>query len=147
MTFLCISALGAMERAMSNDLGFRRVVSIAIVLVVVASSAYGQAPTPTPNGPPILLFRPVAADGCPFCCSFSCQMTPTPTPHLDPQGRQIFTRNESGFILVLEGGSGVGNEGTYQVNATSGSRTFVPISHSSGRPSLQLLLENDAGGL
>jgi hypothetical protein len=72
-------------------------------------------------------------------------MTPTPTPELDSQGRQIFTRNESGFILVLEGGSGVGNEGTYQVNATSGSRTFVPISHSSGRPSLQLLTQFDTG--
>jgi hypothetical protein len=130
---------------MSINQGARQVVSFVVVLLLAASSAMGQAPTPTPNGPPILAFRPVDADGCSFCCSFSCQMTPTPTPHLDPQGRQIFTRNQSGFIFVLEGSSAVGTEGTYQVNATSGARTFVPINHSSGRPSVQLLLQNGTG--
>lgn len=129
---------------MLHDRG-RRLLLIAVVLTTMVPAARGQAPTPTPNGPPILTFRPVDADGCPYCCSFSCLMTPTPTPQLDAQGRQIFTRNPSGFILVLEGGSGVGNEGSYQVNATSGMRTLIGITNGTGRPSLQLMVQNDTG--
>lgn len=130
---------------MWSSLAFRSLASFTVVLTLAVPAVMAQSPTPTPNGPPILTFRPVDADGCPFCCSFSCLMTPTPTPQLDADGRQIFTRNQSGFILVLEGGSGVGNEGSYQVNASSGLRTFVPISNISGRPSLQLLVQFSTG--
>lgn len=121
-------------------------VSLAVALAMCAPAAVrAQAPTPTPNGPVIRYLGAVDADGCPFCCSFSCRLTPTPTPLLDTFGRPVFHRTESGFIIVVEGGSGVSTEGSVEVSAQSGARTLIPITDSSGRPGLQMVLDKNIG--
>lgn len=126
-----------------RQLGF---VLVLFLLVAMATGPVsGQTPTPTPNGPRMTFFRPVFGDGCSFCCSFSCRLTPTPTPMLDAQGREIFVRGQSGFILVVEGGTGTGEEGSVRVSSSTGSRFLVPITHSSGRPTLQLLVNKKIG--
>jgi hypothetical protein len=51
----------------------------------------------------------IAQDGCPFCCEFSCQLTPTPTPHIDEQGRQVFTHSVGQFLFVIEARRGSSN--------------------------------------
>jgi hypothetical protein len=103
------------------------------------------AQTPTPNGPQIRFMAPVRADGCPFCCEFSCRLTPTPTPEFDAEGRQVFTRSDATFILAVEATSGAGAEGSVLVNATTGGRVLQPITNLTGRPSLQLLVSRALG--
>ena len=68
-------------------------------------SATGTA-TPSELGPVVSFLGAANADGCPFCCSFSCRATPSPTPLYDAEGRQIFIRSQGRFLLVLEGSRG-----------------------------------------
>jgi len=42
-------------------------------------------------------------DGCVFCCEVSCQLTPTPTPAFDAQGRRVFQSNSGQVVVVVEG--------------------------------------------
>jgi len=48
-------------------------------------------------------------DGCPFCCEFACQLTPTPTPIIDAEGRQVFVQSIGQFLFVVEGERGPSN--------------------------------------
>lgn len=88
-------------------------------------------PTPEGQGAKILYIGVVPnADGCVFCCDEACQDTPTPTPALDLEGRQIFElRNGSQFIIVVEASNGLSGA----VPADS----LVPTG-TSGRPDLQI---------
>ncbi len=86
----------------------------------------------------------VGQDGCPFCCEFSCAQEPTPTPEIDSFGRRVFRHAEGQFLLVVEAGLGTsnrapGSEGVYSNNA------IAPITHSSGRPSLQVQSKRNLG--
>lgn len=45
----------------------------------------------------------MSQDGCPFCCEFLCAMTPTPTPFIDNQGRQVFVHATGQVLFVIEG--------------------------------------------
>jgi hypothetical protein len=74
--------------------------------------------TPTPGssavGPRISYIGAISQDGCPFCCEFICATTPTPTPFIDDQGRQVFVHATGQFLFVIEGqigtsGIAVGN--------------------------------------
>lgn len=50
----------------------------------------------------------VRADYCLFCCDPSCSRTPTPTPAIDAQGRQIFSVNSGAqFVIVVEAAPGL----------------------------------------
>ncbi len=51
----------------------------------------------------------IKQDGCAFCCEFACQLTPTPTPHIDDQGRQVFLQSAGQFLFVVEGRRGASN--------------------------------------
>lgn len=51
----------------------------------------------------------IRQDGCPFCCEFLCQLTPTPTPFIDELGREVFVRSTGQFLLVIEGRRGTSN--------------------------------------
>jgi hypothetical protein len=51
----------------------------------------------------------IAQDGCPFCCEFSCMLTPTPTPFINEDGRQVFVHHVGQFLLVIEGRRGTSN--------------------------------------
>jgi hypothetical protein len=86
----------------------------------------------------------VEQDGCPFCCEFSCQLTPTPTPELDPQGRRIFRHASGTFLLVAEAGPGTSGRQPGSEGVFSGS-SFQPITDPSGRPSFQALVSADLG--
>jgi hypothetical protein len=48
----------------------------------------------------------ISQDGCPFCCEFTCWLTPTPTPFIDANGRQVFLQTTGTFLLVIEGAPG-----------------------------------------
>lgn len=93
-------------------------------------------------------FGVVNTDGCPFCCATICQLTPTPTPQYDSQGREIFVRSQGRFLFVVEGAANSGSgapdaQGSY-VKGSSGV-SFVPITHASSRPSTQVLLSRSIG--
>jgi hypothetical protein len=67
--------------------------------------------TPTPTvpdaGPVVVSFLVVTnSDGCVFCCSADCTLTPTPVPEFDPQGRRVFETKSGQFIIVVEGKAG-----------------------------------------
>jgi hypothetical protein len=51
----------------------------------------------------------IPQDGCPFCCAFSCQLTPTPTPFIDENGRQVFVQPVGQFKFVIEARRGSSN--------------------------------------
>jgi hypothetical protein len=53
-----------------------------------------------------VLFAAISQNGCPFCCEFTCQQTPTPTPAFDAQGRPVFIRHTGTFLIVIEGQKG-----------------------------------------
>lgn len=109
-----------------------------MVLIVAAGPAAAQ------TGPVPRFVGLVDQDGCAGCCEFGCQLTPTPTPEVDGQGRRVFRHDTGTFLFVAEAGPGssgrqAGSEGVY-----SGS-TIQPILHSSGRPSLQVISANNLG--
>ncbi|MBX3024339.1 hypothetical protein KF840_05455 [bacterium] len=96
------------------------------------------------SGPVVRFAGPVNQDGCPFCCEFSCQRTPTPTPEIDAQGRRVFRRSTGQFLMVVEAGLGtsnrqVGSEGVFSGN------TLVAISDPSSKPSMMMLSERKLG--
>lgn len=96
------------------------------------------------SGPVVRFAGPVNQDGCPFCCEFSCRLTPTPTPEFDNEGRRVFRRASGQFLFVIEAGPGTSNR---QPGTEGVSSNGVPlgISHPSGQPSLQVLSEHDLG--
>jgi hypothetical protein len=79
----------------------------------------------------------ISQDGCPFCCEFSCQGTPTPTPHVDEHGRQVFTRGVGQFLFVIEARRGASN-------ANPGTNIF-PV--GSDRGDVQVLLSEPIGDI
>jgi hypothetical protein len=91
--------------------------------------------TPSERGARIRFFAPVDPDGCQFCCEFRCQLTPTPTPEFDPQGRRVYTRNEGRFLLILEGAAGSSNRPPGVFLETGPGQ----------RPDLEVLASNDLG--
>ena len=101
------------------------------------------------TGPVITYFAPVDPDGCSFCCEFACQLTPTPAPSFDPQGRRVYTRSQGRFLFILEGKNGSsgrspGSQGVY-ISPSTGSEILDPIIDPSGKPDLQLLVTNAIG--
>ena len=111
-----------------------------LVLVALLTSTLATAQT----GPPVRFAGPVNQDGCPFCCEFTCQTTPTPTPEFDGQGRRVFRRATGQFLMVVEAGLGtsnrnVGSEGVFSNN------TIVSISDPSGKPSMMMLADHNLG--
>ena len=90
-------------KAILQLINYRRVgvvVATAVLALLTATAALPQ------TGPVIRAFRPVRSDGCPGCCEFICQGTPTPAPELDPQGREIYRYPSGQFLLVVEAGPG-----------------------------------------
>jgi len=117
-----------------------RIAPLAALLAVLAVGVQAAAQ----SGPVPRFVGAVNPDGCGFCCEFSCQLTPTPTPEFDPQGRRIFRRGTGRFLFVAEAGVGTsgrppGSEGVYSVG------TFQPIVNPSGRPSLQIIPSRSLG--
>ena len=112
-----------------------------LVVVLVASAAGAQ------TGPPVRFAGPVNQDGCPFCCEFSCMLTPTPTPEFDPQGRPVFRRSIGQFLLVVEAGLGTSNRNAGSQGVFSGGSggTVVSITDPSGKPSLMALATRNLG--
>jgi hypothetical protein len=91
--------------------------------------------TPSERGPIVSYGAPVSDDGCEFCCSFSCQAVPTPTPFFDGQGRRIFVRNSGEFLFVIEGARGAsGRDPGENLNTTGGTV-----------PDVQILMSNNIG--
>ncbi len=105
------------------------------------------APVPAQTGPLVRFAGPVRQDGCQYCCSFSCQATPTPTPEFDGQGRPLFRVSVGQFLLVVEAGPGTSGRqpGTEGVFSGGASGVVLPIDHPSNQPSLQVLSEDDFG--
>lgn len=111
---------------------------LVAALLLAASAAVAQ------TGPVPKFFGALNQDGCPFCCEFTCRLTPTPTPEVDAQGRRIFRRSSGSFLLVAEAGPGTsarqpGTEGLFDGNS------ILPITDPSGRPSVQILASRDLG--
>jgi hypothetical protein len=79
----------------------------------------------------------IAQDGCPFCCEFSCQLTPTPTPFIDENGRQVFVHSVGQFLLVVEGQRGPSN-------LNPGTNVFP---FGSDRGDLQVLVSRSTGNI
>jgi hypothetical protein len=77
----------------------------------------------------------IAQDGCPFCCAFSCMGTPTPTPFINENGREVFVRSVGQFLLVIEGRRG-------SSNSNPGTNLFPG---ASDRGDLQVLLSRPIG--
>lgn len=112
--------------------------------VLLATAFFLVAGAQAQSGPAPRFFGPVNQDGCPFCCEFQCQLTPTPGPEFDGLGRRVYRRSEGTFMLVVEAGLGTslraaGSEGVFN------GRTVDPITHASGRPSLQVLADRNLG--
>jgi hypothetical protein len=96
------------------------------------------------SGPVVRFAGPVNQDGCPFCCEFSCQRTPTPTPEFDVQGRRVFRRPIGQFLMVVEAGLGTSNRNVGSEGVFSGN-TVVSITDPSGKPSLMMLADHNLG--
>ena len=111
-------------------------------LLIVALLAAGVAGAQT--GPVVKFAGPVNQDGCPFCCEFSCQQTPTPTPEVDAQGRRVYRRSTGQFLLVVEGGLGTSNRNPGTEGVFSGG-TVLSITNASGKPSLMVLSDHNLG--
>jgi len=62
-------------------------------------------------------------------------LTPTPTPHIDDQGRQVFTHGVGQFLFVVEGRRGTSN-------SNPGTNLFPA---GSDRGDLQILLSQSTG--
>jgi hypothetical protein len=77
----------------------------------------------------------IPQDGCPFCCAFACQGSPTPTPAFDSEGRRIFFPPSGDLLLVIEGARGTSNR-------DPGEKLIV---EGDERPDLQVLFANDLG--
>ncbi|MGE3499856.1 MAG: hypothetical protein AB7N53_18485 [Candidatus Binatia bacterium] len=95
------------------------------------------------SGPVIRFAGAINQDGCEFCCGFSCQQTPTPTPDVE-EGVRVFHVPSGQFLLVIEASPGTslrqpGSEGVFF------STDVLPITHFSGQPSLQVLAEHPMG--
>ncbi len=103
-------------------------------------------PTPTPSGPQpagpqVTFFGLVNADGCAACAVPNCLCfgTPTRTPEVDAQGRQVFEANfGSGFLVVAEGKPG-------RSGLPVGTFLPPPIPNSPFRPDLQVVVDHDLG--
>jgi len=98
-----------------------------------------RTPTPTSaqSGPVVSFVGAISQDGCPFCCEFSCQTTPTPTPHIDEFGRQVFNHSVGQFLFVIEA-----RRGTSNVNP--GTNIFAT---GSDRGDVQVLLSEPIGDI
>jgi hypothetical protein len=124
----------------ARETAVNRLVLGAVVGVVLGCAVGANAQI----GPPVRFFGAINQDGCPFCCEFVCQATPTPTPEFDAQGRQIFRQNSGSLLLVAEAGLGpsnrhAGSEGVY----SSGS--VQAITNASGRPSVLAAANGNLG--
>jgi hypothetical protein len=103
-------------------------------------------PTPTPSGPQVdgpqvTFFGLVNADGCAACDVPNCLClgTPTRTPEMDAQGRQVFeTMFGNGFLVVVEGRPG-------RSGLPVGTFVPPPIPNSSFRPDLQVIVDQSLG--
>ncbi|MFN8644746.1 MAG: hypothetical protein U0802_24930 [Candidatus Binatia bacterium] len=113
-------------------------VLLVAALVLVAGGAVAQ------SGPVVKFAGAVGQDGCPFCCEFSCQQTPTPTPEVDAQGRPVFRRSAGQFLFVVEGAPGTANRQPGSEGIFSGG-TVLPIVDPSGKPSLMAMADHDLG--
>lgn len=114
-----------------------RELSIVVVLFLATVAA-------AQSGPVVRFAGPVNQDGCPFCCEFSCQRTPTPTPEVDAQGRRVFRRSTGQFLMVVEAGLGTSNRNVGSEGVFSGN-TIVGISDASLKPSMMMLSERKLG--
>ena len=112
------------------------------LLLVVSLFASTVASAQT--GPVVRFAGPVNQDGCPFCCEFSCQQTPTPTPEFDGAGRRVFRRSIGQFLMVVEAGLGTSNRNVGSEGVFSGN-TIVTITDPSGKPSMMMLADHDLG--
>lgn len=120
-----------------------RVGSTALLFGALFAAALAH-PAAAQSGPVVRYFAPVNQDGCPFCCEFLCQRTPTPTPEFDGHGRRVYRRPTGQFMLDVEAGPGTSNrqpgaEGVFVSGGVAG------ITNPSGRPSLMLLSEHNLG--
>src|SRR5262245_34956783 len=112
--------------------------------VLIAAVVAGGAAAMAQTGPVPSFFGPVNQDGCPFCCEFRCQLTPTPTPEFDGQGRRVFRRFHGLFLLVAEAGLGTSRRLPGVEGVVSGTEV-QPIFNASGRPSLLVSADHDWG--
>lgn len=86
-----------------------------------------------------MYFALARGGGCPWSCPAcevkSCAFTPTPTPELDPDGRQIFrSGSDAYFMIVVEA----------RPSGAAVNQTVLPLD-SSQRPGLQLFTSNALG--
>jgi hypothetical protein len=90
--------------------------------------------TPSQLGPRVSFAAPVDPDGCPFCCEFVCQQTPTPTPEFDAEGRRVYERTQGRFLFIVEGARGPSNRLPGNL-----------LAPQSGLPDLQILMDRNLG--
>ena len=126
------------RRAQERAVGRALLALAAAALIAIAGPAAAQ------SGPPARYFGVVDQDGCPFCCEFSCRLTPTPTPEVDAHGRRVFRRSSGNFLVVAEAGIGTSRRQPGSEGVFTGS-SVQPITGPSGRPSLQALSNRNLG--
>lgn len=119
--------------------------SVVLHVAVRASLALLMlaAPATSQTGPIVTYAGAIAQDGCPGCCRFECRLTPTPTPHIDHLGRQVFQRASGRFLFIVEGGRG----SSFRPPAVSGTRrgeTIEPLG-TFARPGLQVRFDRRIG--
>jgi hypothetical protein len=122
----------------------RRTGARSLLLLPPLLALLAAAPAGAQSGPAIRAFGTADQDGCPFCCEFICQGTPTPTPEIDAQGRRVFRRTTGQFMLFVEAGPGPsnrqpGSEGVFSGGALNG------VVDPSGKPSLMMLSQRNLG--
>jgi hypothetical protein len=112
------------------------------VLAVVWLAAVVAAPAQT-TGPVVSYAGAMNQDGCPDCCQFSCRLTPTPTPHIDPLGRRVFERSAGRFLFVVEGALGE----SFQPPTTGGTRRGTTLESLGNftRPGIQIIFNQALG--
>ncbi len=124
--------------------GLRSVVAgaLAFALALMASAGPAAAGNGS-NGPVVSWAGAINQNGCPGCCSFSCRLTPTPTPHIDDSGRRIFQRSAGRFLFIVEGALGQ----SFLPPSTAGTRKGAVIQSlgAFARPGVQVVFDRALG--
>ncbi len=115
----------------------RLAVRAALAIVSLASPVASQ------TGPIVTYAGAIPQDGCPGCCRFDCRLTPTPTPHVDQLGRQVFQRAAGRFLFVVEGGHGLSLRPP-SVSGTRRGESIEPLG-AFARPGLQVRFDRGIG--
>src|SRR5262245_23521135 len=135
----CCDRLRARSRRARETVVNRLLLGVVVAVVInFAVAAIAQ------SGPPVTFFGAVNPDGCPFCCEFVCQGTPTPTPEFDAQGRRVFRQGSGSFLLVAEAGTGISGRPAGSEGVFSGG-SVQAITDISGRPSVQSVPNRNLG--